>query len=315
MRFRIEALSLASHRRKTLVLAAIACAAIAIVAVYLYRTRGPRTPAELASYLPDKNATLLYIDVDAMRRSGILGMVAGSKATEDLEYKSFVAQTGFDYRHDLDAIAATFSGGQIFFVLRGRFDWNRLRAYAQHQGGVCRDSFCSFDGSKPGRRISFYSLKSNLMALAVSPDDMAAYQVTRNASHVNPFAPSDPVWMLVPAAVLKEAQSLPAGMRSFAIALQNAERIVFSIGPEGDHLQVAANVTCKDTEAASALLVQLESTTNTLRKWLEREHRQPNPKDLSGVLTAGSFRREDRRVLARWPVSRRLLDEITGSSY
>ena len=56
-------------------------------------------------------------------------------------------------------------------------------------------------------------------------------------------------------------KSEDGGQRAFAIALQNAERIVFSVGPEGDHLQVAVNVTCKDTEAASALLVQLENTT------------------------------------------------------
>lgn len=293
---------------------AVTVAAIA-AAIYWYRASGPRTPAELASYLPDKNSLLLYIDVDAMRRSGILNMIAGSKAAEDLEYKSFVEQTSFDYRHDLDAIAATFSGDQVFFVLRGRFNWKKLAAYAQKQGGTCRNSFCSVDGSKPRRRISFYPLKSNLMGMAVSEDDMAAYQVVRNASHVNPFAPSEPVWVLVPAAVLKQTGSLPSGMRAFAIALENAERIVFSIGPEEDHLKVSMNVTCPSAESASALLVQLENTTNTLRKWIAREHQQANPGDLSGVLTAGSFRREDRRVLGQWPLPRAFIDALTGGSY
>ena len=282
---------------------------------YIYLTRGPSTPAALASYLPDKNATLVYIDVDAMRRSGILNMIAGSKAAEELEYKSFVEQTKFDYRHDLDAIAATFTGDQVFFVLRGRFDWKKLRAYAQQQGGVCRNSFCSMNGSKPQRRISFYPLKSNVMALAVSPDDMAAYQVARNASHVNPFAPAEQVWMLVPAAVLKRTESLPSGMRAFAIALENAERIIFSIGPQGDHLQVAMNVTCLNPEGASALLVQLENTTNTLRKWLAREHQRANADDLSGVLTAGSFRREENRVVGQWPLQRAFVDALAGGSY
>lgn len=290
------------------------CAAIT-AGVYFYGTRGPKTPAELASYLPDKNATLLYIDVDAMRRSGILNMVSGSKAAEELEYRSFVEQTSFDYRHDLDAVAATFNGDQVFFVLRGHFDWSKLRTYAQKQGGTCRNNFCSMDGSKPPRRISFYPLKSNLMALAVSQDDMAAYQVVRNASHVNPFAPSEPVWVLVPAAVLKRTESLPAGMRAFAIALENAERIVFSIGPEADHLKVAMNVTCSNAESASALLVQLENTTNTLRKWLAREHEHASANDLSGVLTAGSFRRDDRRVSGEWPLQRAFVDAMTGGSY
>ncbi len=295
-------------------LLALICAGIG-GAAYLYLTRAPASPADLASYLPDKNATLAYIDVDAMRRSGILNMIAGTKAAEELEYKSFVEQTSFDYRHDLDAIAATFTGDQIFFVLRGRFNWKKLRAYAQGQGGTCRNSFCSLSGSKPQRRISFYSLKSNLMAMAVSPDDMAAYQVVRNASRVNPFAPAEPVWMLVPSAVLKRSESLPSGMRAFAIALENAERIVFSVGAEGDHLQVGMNVTCSNPEAASALLVQLEGTTNTLRKWLAREHQRANADDLSGVLTAGSFRREDRRVLGQWPLQRAFVDSLAGGSY
>ena len=295
-------------------LAILVCAAIAGGA-YIYWTRGPGTPAALASYLPDKNATLLYIDVDAMRRSGILNMIAGSKAAEELEYKSFVEQTRFDYRHDLDAVAATFTGDQIFFVLRGRFDWKKLRAYAQQQGGLCRNAFCSMNGSKPQRHISFYPLKSNVMALAVSPDDMAAYQVARNASHVNPFAPAEPVWMLVPAAVLKRSESLPSGMRAFAIALENAERIIFSIGPQGDHLQVAMHVTCLNPEGASALLVQLENTTNTLRKWLAREHQRANADDLSGVLTAGSFRRDENRVVGQWPLQRSFVDALAGSSY
>ena len=292
----------------------LVCAAIA-GGVYIYLTRGPSTPADLASYLPDKNSTLLYIDVDAMRRSGILNMIAGSKAAEELEYKSFVEQTRFDYRHDLDALAATFTGDQIFFVLRGRFDWKKLRAYAQQQGGLCRNAFCSMNGSKPQRHISFYALKSNVMALAESPDDMAAYQVARNASHVNAFAPAEPVWMLVPAAVLKRTESLPSGMRAFAIALENAERIVFSIGPQGDHLQVAMNVTCLNPEGASALLVQLEGTTNTLRKWLAREHQRANADDLSGVLTAGSFRREENRVVGQWPLQRAFVDALAGSTY
>ncbi|MDQ2950203.1 MAG: hypothetical protein M3Y27_30410 [Acidobacteriota bacterium] len=295
-------------------LLAIVCAAIGAGAS-LFLTRGPSTPADLASYLPDKNATLLYIDVDAMRRSGILNMIAGTKAAEELEYKSFVEQTSFDYRHDLDAIAATFTGDQIFFVLRGHFDWKKLRNYAQRQGGSCRNTFCSLNGSKPQRHISFYPLKSNLMALAVSPDDMAAYQVIRNASHVNPFAPAQPVWVLVPAAVLKRSESLPSGMRAFAIALENAERIIFSVGPDGDHLQVAMNVTCSNPETASTLLVQLENTTNTLRKWLAREHQRANADDLSGVLTAGSFRREDNRVVGQWPLQRAFVDALAGGSY
>lgn len=305
------ALNLSPRRRNAVVLAS----AVVCLSAFLLLLNHHTTPTDLASWLPDKGGTLVYVDVDKMRKSGLLNMVAGSKAAEEFEYKQFVEQTGFDYKHDLNAVAATFRSGQTFFALSGRFNWSKLEAYARKQGGSCKSGYCAVDGSKPGRRISFYLLRRDLLALAVSEDDMAAYQITRNASKVNPFTPDAPVWALVPAAVLKEADTLPAGTRAFAIALQNAERVIFSIGPEGDHLQVALNVTCQSVDAASALLVQLENTTNMLRKMIAREHQQPNPADFSGVLTSGSFRRDDRRVLGQWPIQRAFVDSIAGGGY
>jgi hypothetical protein len=286
-------------------------------AMYGYFSRAPSTPGELASLLPVKDATILYIDVDSIRRSGVLNMLAGSKAAEELEYRQFVERTNFDYRHDLDAIAASFKNDQIFFALRGRFDWQKLRAYAVKQGGSCRGVYCSVDGSRPGRKISFYRVQSNVMALAVSADDMAAYQITTGAGKMAPVEPTEPVWILAPASALRDARSLPAGTRTFVTALvgSSAERLLFSIGPREDHLLLSLTVTCQTTEAASALLIQLESATSTLRKWLAREKQQANPADLSGVLAAGAFNRDDRRVYRRWPLQRAFVESITGASY
>ena len=53
--------------------------------------------------LPADRATLVYIDTDALRKSGLLDLLAGSKAAEEADYRKFVEQTGFDYRTDLDA--------------------------------------------------------------------------------------------------------------------------------------------------------------------------------------------------------------------
>jgi hypothetical protein len=64
-------------------------------------------------------------------------------------------------------------------------------------------------------------------------------------------------------------------------------------------------------DQASALLVQLEQLTETLRKWIAREDTKPNPGDLSGVLTAGIFRREDRRVYGSWPIPKEFIRAIT----
>lgn len=297
--------------------AALSLASLIVAGAVAYKVvfSGPKTPAELASYLPNKEGALIYLDVDAMRKAGILDLLAGSKAVEEPDYKDFVARTGFDYKHDLDAIAMTMRGGQAFFSVQGRFAWDKLSAYTAKQGGACRNAYCVLDGSQPRRRISFNRLRSDLMALAVSDDDMAAYQITRAASKVSPFTPDAPVWMMVPPAVFKENTSLPAGLRSFTLPLESAERTIFSVSQDGGRLKISINVTCQNVDAASALLVQLESTTNMLRKLLSREHQQPNPGDLTGVLAAGSFRRDDRRVLGEWPMERAFVNALAGGSH
>jgi hypothetical protein len=248
-----------------------------------------------------------------MRKSGMLRIIAGSKAAEDTEYKDFLTQTGFDYTRDLDGVAATFRGDQTFFAARGRFDWPKLIGYAKQRGGTCKGSYCVVDGSRPGRRISFYRPAGDVLALAVSPDDMAAYQIARNAGGVSPFSPDAPVWVLVPSAVFDELTALPAGTKAFALALKKADRALFSITPDGDHLKLTASVTCRNEEAASDLLIELEKTTDLLRSMLAEQHLTANPKDLSGVLVAGSFRRVERKVLAEWPLQRPFVESIGGS--
>lgn len=306
MRFRFQPWQLA--------LLLIAACAASVAGVYLYRTRGGDT-ASLATYLPTANATVVSVDVDALRRSGMLKMIAGSKAAQDLEYRQFVEETQFDYREDLDAVAAAFKDGQVFFALKGRFRWKSLMDYAVRQGGSCHNSFCTAPSSHPNRRISFYAVRPDLMGLAVSQDDFAAYQVTRKSSKVAVAPTPQPVWVLVPALALRDADLLPAGTKPYASALKNALEILFTIGPKDDHLEVSLNVECHDAKDATALQSDFEKTTDTLRKWIAREHLTPNPTDLSGVLVSGTFRREDRHVYAQWPVSRAFVDSMVGESF
>lgn len=286
--------------------------ALAVGGVYAYRTRGGSSAADLVGYLPQSNATVMYIDVDAIRRSGILNVVTGSKAAEELEYKQFVDQTLFDYRQDLDAVAAAFKDNHVFLAIRGRFHWRNLMDFARRQGGSCHDGFCVTSGSRPDRRISFYALRSNVMALAVSPDDFAAYQIARKPAAAAATLPPEPIWAMVPIAALKNANGLPDGVKPYAAALGNAEQVLFTLGGVGDRMQLALNVTCGDTQTASALLVDLESATNRLRKVLAEQHQKPDPGNMTQVLVAGSFRRDDRQVLGEWPLQRSFVDALMG---
>src|SRR5271170_7386164 len=123
-------------RFQPFVILAVAVVICAAAGAYAYRRfTQPSMAVDLVQSLPPDQATHVYIDVDALRRGGILNLVAGSKAAEEPDYRKFVEQTGFDYRTDLDAVAAAFFHNDVYFALRGRFQWKKLADYAGLQGG------------------------------------------------------------------------------------------------------------------------------------------------------------------------------------
>src|SRR6266849_5717915 len=163
MKFRFQPWQLA-------VLVVLICAAAVGVSHWRSVSR-PFNAVALVECLPPDQATHLYIDVGALRRSGLLDLLAGSKAAEEPDYRRFVEQTGFDYRTDLDAIAAAFFRGNVYLTLRGRFQWKPLSDYARAQGGQCRNTICTLPASRPDRNISFYPLKADVLAFSVSAEE------------------------------------------------------------------------------------------------------------------------------------------------
>ena len=73
-----------------------------------YRARS-LTTAALLRRMPAEDALVAYIDFSELRRGGVLQLLDGSKAGEDPEYQSFVRQTQFDYKKDLDAALVAFA--------------------------------------------------------------------------------------------------------------------------------------------------------------------------------------------------------------
>jgi hypothetical protein len=284
--------------------------------LYFVRWRGISTPGAMMACLPRSGAVSVYIDMNQLREARILDLLAGTRATEELEYRQFVDDTGFDYQRDLSAVAGAFAGKTTYLLLRGQFQWKRLMAYATAKGGTCRNSVCRVP-SEPGRFVSFYPVRSDTMAIAFSPDEWAVLDITPRAARANVPDPDQPIWVSVTGPALRDVQTLPSGTRSFVSPLETAQNIVLSVGA-GDssqnQLKVNLNVLCDSESAASDLVVKLEGATSMLRKMLEREKMQANPRDLSGLLVAGSFRREDRRVIGNWPMHRELIEAIASGS-
>ena len=279
---------------------------------------GPRklSAMQLLTSLPPDQATHVFIDIDALRRDGILDLIAGSSAAEDADYKNFVEQTKFDYRKDLDTIAAAFAHGNQYFALGGRFDWQRLEKYALSQGGKCVKSICSMPASEPGRYISFYTLGANALALAVANEERGVMMIGPGQWELGgkskPQFPPEPVWISAPPFQFTETRNFPAGTHSFFSPLAVARHVTFAIGPEGNRLQVRLEVACNDAVGAAALAKQLTDTTDLLKKMLEREHQKPNTNDLSGVLVAGSFAQKDTQVVGTWPLERGFVEAFAS---
>jgi len=290
-----------------LVAIALLCGAAAGGAAW-YRARAV-SPAALLKRLPRSGALVLFVDFAALRRTGILGAIQAPAAAEDPEYRDFVRQTGFDYKRDLDAALAAFTPGGKFLLLRGRFDWGSLRAYVQREMGDCQNAFCRIEGSTADRRISFFPLQTNLMALAISPDESAAVRLQEPVDGPAPEIPDAPVWLSLPSAILQSGD-LPAGTQPFARSLEHAESVVLSLALEGKRVAARLNVRCRTNQDAVELATQLNRTTELLRAMFAREHHQPNPADLSGVLTSGAFLSSDARVLGSWRMEQAFFDSL-----
>lgn len=286
--------------------------AVSIAAVWgglWYRSRDI-TPAAMLKRVPSSGALVVYLDFAALRRDGILSLGEGPKIAEEPEYRNFARQIHFDYTQDLDSALLAIAPTGKFLLVHGRFDWKSLRAYAQSQNGRCDGSLCRMQGSTPERRISFFPAQSNLMALAVSDDDSAALRMGSSSSGSDAEVPVAPVWVSIPSSALRSGDSLPAETRMFARNMGRAESVILSFVPEGSRFAAKLSVRCRNSQEAGELASQLARTTTLLQQMFEREHRAPNPADLTGVLTSGTFRSEDVHVLGHWPIERAFIGNL-----
>jgi hypothetical protein len=300
-------------RARLLILLISALCGLTLWGVIWFRSRA-LSPAAMLQRLPTDDAVVLYIDFSRLRSGGILQLLSASKVGEDPEYQSFVHQTDFDYKQDLDAAMVAFAPKGKYMLLKGRFDWKALIAYVHASGGRCNNSFCKMAGSSPERRISFFPMQTNLMAMGVSDDDVAALRMNTVDPRADAEIPNAPIWLSIPPSVVRSGQSLPPGTQMFARSLERAQAVTLAVVPEGDSFAAKLHVRCASVTDATALAADLNKTTGLLRELIEREHQKANPADLSGFLTSGAFRSDGARVSGYWPMSRALIENLLGGN-
>ncbi len=298
--------SVVSSHKRALAAAALGIAVLAAAAVWWSQTRPIGPPAQYLR-LPSRDAAILFVNFDQLRRAGLLDLLAGSNAAQDPEYRRFVDATSFDYTRDLDTAMVAFAPSGKYLLLNGRFRWANLRAYALAHDGDCPGSVCRMLGSSPDRHISYSPLRPNTLALAVSTDDLAVERLERATEGSAPQLPAAPVWLKVPGSLLKSADALPTGTRMFAHTMEQAESVTLSLSQDGNRLAARLEVLCPTEQDAASIASDLTHATALLKDLIEREHQKPTATDLSGVLTSGSFRSQGRRVYGYWPIERQFV--------
>ncbi len=140
-------------------------------------------PPDILGLLPPDAPVVLYLDAAALRGlqgsplAAVLGLTSPSPQ-QDRDYADFVRGTGFNYERDLDrAAVAVWPAGMatpenplgddhVFVVAEGRFDQQRIEAYALRTGHIetrGTQSIYEVPGQPP---IAFQFLSAGRIAIA-----------------------------------------------------------------------------------------------------------------------------------------------------
>lgn len=260
--------------------------------------------------LPPGEGPVLYVDVGSLRQTGMLKQIAGEPGGEEAEYRQFVEASGFDYRRDLDAALVQWRRGTALFVLKGRFNQERLETYVRNHGGLCARSYCSLPGSVPERRISFQPLARRVMALSAGTDPMGAATIREYASRPAFAPPSGPVWISLPASSFHTEPNLPPWLNALLDALQGAQRAALTLEVRPDGFELALRAPCESSDKAKAIADRLTSATASLKDLIVRSGRPPDPTSPATALSAGTFRVEQAVVRGYWPLNRAFLEGL-----
>jgi hypothetical protein len=308
-------LSLRNRFKSLLIGTALAFLVAALaVGIYYYRYRFVRSNEDLFVLLPPGDQTRFFANVMLLRSAGMLKLLEHTKIRQDSDYENFVRETGFNYTNDLDTLAGEIQGSRLFFLLKGRFHWNQLRQYAVSHGGTCVDEFCKLPTTKAGRWIGFLPIQPDVLALAISADPYGVSQLKPPGRHPNTPLPPQPVWVSLSDSLLKNPVDFPLPLRMFAITLQSSHPVVLSLDAAAEGTDSAfklqLDAACDTEAAAETVRSQWEIQTKMLKLELARERQQPNPADLTGLLTAGSFQVVNRHLVGVWPVRTELLQAL-----
>lgn len=291
---------------------ALGAATIVIAGLAWMRFGSPGAGSPLRR-LPTRDATVGQVDVATIRNAGF-APGGNSGALREPEYEDFIKRSGFNWEKDLDRLTWSFTATAKYFVVEGRFDWPKLDAFVKAEGGECRDDFCTVRGSQPGREISFFPIRDNVMALAVSADRYAADQLRQahpvESGHPLSQPPDAPLWVHFSKFSLQNGEPESPGLRGFARILRETEEALLVLKPKDKEFVLLLDARCETPQKAQALAGDLTKLTQLLNRLLGMEKATPGEADFASVLARGHFDAEQNILHGSWPIARAFLTSL-----
>jgi hypothetical protein len=297
--------------KKWMSLAAVAGVLMGVGAFWFHSR--PYSATQLVQMLPPDNAVYAYVNVAALRSTGILEKTAGPASSEDPDYRKFVTDTGFDYRKDLDSLAVAFREGDIYYAAQGNFTWAKLEAYAPAHGGKCERFLCRTAGSEPGRDVTYYMPRTSTLAIAVSRHATAGDMIAPGTWRNQPKIENVGLWISAPPPALKDLNGVPGALKPFLEPLRDSASAVFTLGAAKEGFELKLVATAKDGAGAAKIAKQYSDVTSLVTRMLEREKTPISEADLSGMLTGGRFNTKDSEVTGTWPISKQLIESLASA--
>jgi len=253
----------------------------------------------LLALMPEDASTVIYADWAELRASPMLSALLrwAPKPTVDSDYAQFLQATGFNYENDLNRLALAIRrdphSTQAFAVVDGRFDRNKIEAYASQHG-----SLRTADGktlyavplSGSNHKVYFTFLRNDRIEWANDPSFFfkapSKDSATEWREHFSRLA-GTPIFAVLrqdseAAAALARA---PSSLRSpeLAALLAQLQWISISAKPDGNLLRVGIEGECltesterqlKEMLSGLVLLAQMGLNDPKTRKQLNPEVRE-----------------------------------------
>jgi hypothetical protein len=229
---------------------------------------------DLLAFMPTEASAVFFADFDELRRAPFIAQLYrwAPKPQADPDYSQFVKDTGFDYERDLDLLAVASvkhaQNSALFAIANGKFDRQKISAYAAKSGTVARTGgreifIVPVTGSQ--KKISLTFLRNDQVALTNDADLGILLGPRKEDEDKRAWSTrferlaGSPVIAVIrqdAAAGTALAAQAPSGLRSPQLSslLDQLKWITLAGKPENDQLRVVAEGECTEDSTARQLV-------------------------------------------------------------